>query len=759
MKIEEIQDMFFQECVDGLSQAEEGLLALQAGTGDEETINTIFRAVHSIKGGSGAFAFSALQHFAHHFETLLDQVRSGERAVTRDLIATLLTAFDVLADHVAAARGEQPTPDDKATLDRLQATVAGTAVAEAAEAAPEPADDLGFDLDAMIGDLELDMGPVQDWEEAKGEEAAAPEPSAAGLRLTLRPLDNALGNGSEPLLLIRELVDLGGTIEAVDWSELPDLFGYEPNRAYLTWHMLLPHSVPRGDVEDIFEFVSDCCRLDYGEGTAVSAASEAPAPPPNTDAVTASDVPDLGPATAEPVAVETAVAPAKVDQVVPAPPAAMSSEEPLAVASAAPAAAPVPADEADGAGDGGRGGQQQASGITPTIRVDLEKLDRLVNLVGELVITQSMLAQRLLDCGLSQITELNDLDHLTRELQDSAMSIRAQPIRSVFGRVPRIVRELQASTGKRVNLEIEGESTELDKTVVERIGEPLTHLIRNAIDHGLETPEERLAAGKSEFGRVRLSAEHRSGKILISVTDDGRGINRERVLAKAVERGIVGADARLSNEEIDNLIFAPGFSTAETVSNISGRGVGMDVVRRNITALGGRISISSRAGEGSTFTMALPLTLAILDGMIVRIGEQTLVVPLNHIVETLRPQEDTVKSFGVGQRMLNVRGEWLPIMSVGRALSIPGAEADPTSAVLIVVDGEATGRGVLMVDEIVDQRQVVIKSLETNFGNVRGVAGATILGNGRVALILDVEAVTSVVHTAMPADMTRSRAA
>ncbi len=753
MKIEAIQDMFFQECADGLGQAEEGLLALQSGTGDDETVNTIFRAVHSIKGGSGAFAFTALQNFTHHFETLLDQVRSGDLAVTPRLVTSMLTAFDVLADHVAAARGEGTTPDDAGVLAQLQAISSGTAgdAPELAEQAPTP-DGLDFNLDAMIGAIEDTMTPVEDWEKGDDEEPA--EAATAGRRfLTVRPLDGALANGGEPMLLIRELIDFGASIEAVDCSALPSIDTFEPSRSYIAWRMALPSSISREEVEEIFEFVSDCCRLEFDEATAAAPAlpdtqaietlaevcqaevvDVAPLPVPAAPLATAPE-PTLSPVPeAQPVS-------APVDAVA-APVVTADAPVPVAIESKQPAEAPVTAQ----------------GGITPTIRVDLEKLDRLVNLVGELVITQSMLAQRLLDCGLSNITELLDLDHLTRELQDSAMSIRAQPIRSVFGRVPRIVRECQASTGKLVNLQIDGEATELDKTVVERIGEPLTHLIRNAVDHGLETPEERLAAGKSEAGHIRLLAEHRSGKVLISVTDDGRGINREKVLAKAIQRGLVSPDAKLSNEEIDNLIFAPGFSTADTVSNISGRGVGMDVVRRNIAALGGRITIASRPGEGSTFTMALPLTLAILDGMIVKVADQTFVVPLTHIVETLRPRAEIVKQLGAGQPMLNVRGHWLPVLSIGRELSIPGGRADPVEAVLIVVETEETGRGVIMVDEILDQRQVVIKSLETNYGCVDGIAGATILGNGRVALILDVEAITSSLRHLVTADQ-RSLAA
>lgn len=731
MKLEEIQDIFFQECDEGLVQAESGLLALQSAQHDDETINTIFRSVHSIKGGSGAFGFTRLQHFTHHFETLLDQLRGGEHRLTPELVGVLLAAFDVLADHVGAIRGEKPVPDDADMLQKLQDIAAGkpvsdeaAAVVETAETATDADTDaaLGFDLADLMGALDDGTSPGADWEEKDLAAEGVPDVIA----LFMRPTRGAMAHGGEPLLLLRELIDLGGKIRDVDWTAVPTLDRFDPEEAYLSWHIEMPGNVERSTIEEIFEFVSDDCTLSFGAPSAVDPirnpeAFEVPASPVQSTVV------QLPVVAAAPVAVE---------------PVAMAAAAPPPSASAAPAAAPAVPAAASEAPDK-LAAAATPVGVTQTIRVDLEKLDRLVNLVGELVITQAMLAQRLLNCGLAQITELTDLDHLTRELQDSAMSIRAQPIRSVFSRVPRMVRELQASTGKRVHLEVEGEATELDKTVVERIGEPLTHLIRNAIDHGLETPEERIAAGKNPEGRVRLSAEHRSGRILICVSDDGRGINRERVLAKAVERGLVAADAKLSDEEIENLIFAPGFSTAATISNISGRGVGLDVVRRNVQSLGGRITISSRFGQGSTFTLALPLTLAILDGMIVSVGEQTYVIPLTHIIESLRPKAGEVKKMGANQPMLNVRGTWLPIQSVARELDIPGGETDPTQAVLIVVESEAAGQAVLMVDAIRDQRQVVIKSLETHYRQVDGVAGATILGDGRVALILDVEAVTA----------------
>ncbi|MCJ2184348.1 chemotaxis protein CheA, partial [Novosphingobium sp. 1949] len=374
-----------------------------------------------------------------------------------------------------------------------------------------------------------------------------------------------------------------------------------------------------------------------------------------------------------------------------------------------------------------------------SIRIDLFKLDRLIDLVGELVIAQAMLVQRLDGASVNASEELSLLESLTRDIQESAMSIRAQPIASVFSRVPRILRDLASSTGKHVKLEVHGETTELDKTVIERLGEPLTHLIRNAVDHGIEKADVRIAAGKPPEGTLTLSAEHRSGRIVIAISDDGAGINREVVLAKAIEKGIVSPEAQLSAEEIDNLIFAPGFSTAAQISNISGRGVGMDVVRQNVKELGGRITIESTPGKGTAFILTMPLTLAISDGMIVNVGDQTMVVPLAHVVESLRPGEGDVKGLGSSRQMLNVRGQFIPVITLGSALGTASGATTPEEGVLIVVDTESAGQAALLVDDIHDQRQFVIKSLATNFRPVEGVAGATILGDGRVALIVDVD--------------------
>jgi two-component system chemotaxis sensor kinase CheA len=380
--------------------------------------------------------------------------------------------------------------------------------------------------------------------------------------------------------------------------------------------------------------------------------------------------------------------------------------------------------------------------------------------VGELVITEAMLSQRVLEAGLARTSAvamaLEELEALTREIQDSVMAIRAQPVRSVFQRMPRLVRELAIHTGKQVRLIMEGEGTEVDKTVIERISDPLTHMIRNAIDHGLESPAARVAAGKPAEGLVRLTALHRSGRIVIEVADDGAGIHRARVRAKAIERGLIGAEVQLTDEEIDNLIFLPGFSTAETISDISGRGVGMDVVRRSVQAMGGRITITSRPGQGSTFTLSLPLTLAVLDGMVVKTSAQTLIIPLGAVLETLRPNTADIYPLDNRNSVLALRGGYVPIVDVAEVLEFGQRSSEPEQSVALLVESEGGSRAILLVDEIQGQRQVVIKSIEANYRAVYGIAAATVMGDGHVALILDVDAIVSVTRDAARTDPSRS---
>ncbi|RZL58418.1 MAG: chemotaxis protein CheA [Sphingomonas sp.] len=706
MNLDEIQQIFFQECDEGLATMEASFGSVRQGDYDPETINTIFRAVHSIKGGAGAFGHERLQAYAHEYETLLDLVRNGTLTLTSDLLGTIVGAFDMLSDHVTAARDGGDAPADGAMLARLVAAAspdaapAPVATPAAPVAAEEVADEMGFAPVAFAGDDFDDLFALC--------EAPAPVGATGDWQVTFVPGADALENGGDPLLLLRELTMLDGKVLAADLSALPPLNQLHPERCYLGWTAIVPAAVAEDDIRAIFEFMGECeLRIERIGGAATADNDDDlpfDLPLPTLDADF--DAPAPAPA---PAPVAAAPAPAPVVPLLPPEPAV-------------PRAAVAPPAQ--------------------TIRVDLDKLDRLVNLVGELVITQAMLAQRLSEHAMAGISELTDLDHLTRELQESTMAIRAQPMKTVFSRVPRIIRELEVETGKRVRLDIVGEMTEVDKTVVERIGEPLTHLIRNAVDHGLETPAERLAAGKPEEGVVTLSAAHHSGRIVITVADDGRGIDRKRVRAKAVERGIIAADALLSDEETDNLIFAAGFSTAATVSNISGRGVGMDVVRKNVQALGGRIGITSHFGSGSSFALSLPLTLAVLDGMIVTVGDQTFVIPLGHIVESLRPDQDGVKVLGPSASLLDVRGSYVPVHRVAEQLGIDGAQTDPSQAVLIVVESDV-GQAILMVDTIQDQRQVVVKSLEANYTAIPGLAGATILGDGRVALILDVDALIS----------------
>lgn len=703
MTAEEIQAIFFVECEEALAAAEQGLSACKAGTADSENINAVFRAVHSIKGGAGAFGFEALQAFTHGFETLLSDVRDGILPLSDPLNALMLRALDVLADHVNVCRSGGANPDDAAILAELDAARSGDF-----GAAPEAGsgDGLDFDVDALLADLDIGDAPTE-------ESGGAVDPANAW-QVSIRPRAGAMANGGEPLLMLREVARLGGVCIAIDVQNVPLLEQFDAGAAYVGWQFMVPAGVERGAIEDIFDFVGDDCEVHIG------VAEQAPAlvedVPPSSVVVPA--IAENAPISAVVSAPAPAVEPVKVAE-------SASVPKPVVKPVEAPAEAPV---------------VQTAS---QSIRIDLAKLDRLIDTVGELVIAQAMLAQRLGASSLNAIDELAVLEGLTRDIQESAMGIRAQPIGSVFSRVPRILRELETSTGKRVRLEMSGESTELDKTVLERLGEPLTHLIRNAVDHGIEPANERLAAGKTSDGLLHLSAEQRSGRILIQIRDDGKGIDRVRVLAKARERGLVAPDAQLSDEEIDNLIFAPGFSTAQQVSNISGRGVGMDVVRQNVKDLGGRITIDSRPGEGCTITMALPLTLAISDGMIVTVGDQTLVVPLANVVESLRPGEAEIASLGAGRQMLNVRGKFIPVLPLERTVGAERAVRDPREAVLIVVDTESAGQAALQVDMICDQRQFVIKSLATHYRSIDGVAGATILGNGEVALIVDVDAVVA----------------
>ena len=503
-------------------------------------------------------------------------------------------------------------------------------------------------------------------------------------------------------------------------GSVPDLAALDPNGAYLSWSIKLSSEVSIEAVREVFEFVEGEAEIGI-ESNDQPQVSDADIAALLAQALGSASAPEADATVDAPRVEETA-------RLAPAPTEPTPSETPPQMQMAeVPKAAAVP--------------------TQTTIRVEFDRVDRLINLVGELVINQAMLSQRVVEANLaassSVIIGLEELEQLTREIQESVMAIRAQPVKPLFQRMSRIVREVADATGKQVRLKTEGEATEVDKTVVERLAEPLTHMIRNAVDHGIESPEDRIAAGKSPEGTVRLSAAHRSGRIVIEISDDGAGINRQKVRASAIKKGLISADAQLSESDIDNLLFLPGFSTASTISSISGRGVGMDVVKRSILALGGRISISSRPGQGSTFSMSLPLTLAVLDGMAVSVAGQTLVVPLTAIVETLKPKKGEIHGIGADSRVMAIRNTFVPLIDVGTQLGFRDTPADPEHSVAILVETDGGARNALLVDSIQDQRQVVIKSLEANYGSVAGIAAATILGDGRVALILDVDALVT----------------
>jgi two-component system chemotaxis sensor kinase CheA len=708
-----IRQTFFQECEEQLSEMELGLLAMDEGNADSETVNAVFRAVHSIKGGAGAFKLTELVQFAHTFETALDHVRSGKLTPTPEMMKIMLRAADVLSDLVEASRDGREI--NEASYEGVATDVKALTMVDGVEEVEEAIDFQPTVIDFGLPDVSV--------------EAVSEPDKSHEYRISFTPRPELYANANETTLILRELNRLGVMEASCDTSGVPRLEEIDPNGAYFSWSLRLASAEELPAIREVFEFVEGEAELSI----------ETDGQPEVSDADIAALLAQALGNTASTETTETQEA----TELRPPEPAPIEHAAPVRAGSTEPAAVPQPANDVIKQ-------ETKVAAAAPaqtTIRVEFDRVDRLINLVGELVINQAMLSQRVIEANFagssSVVIGLEELEQLTREIQESVMAIRAQPVKPLFQRMSRIVREVADATGKEVRLKTEGEATEVDKTVVERLAEPLTHMIRNAVDHGIETPEERLAAGKPAEGVVRLTAAHRSGRIIIEISDDGAGINRQKVLASAIKKGLIPPDTQLSDNDIDNLLFLPGFSTAATVSNISGRGVGMDVVKRSIQALGGRISISSRPGQGSTFSMSLPLTLAVLDGMAVSVAGQTLVVPLTAIVETLKPKKADVHGLGAEGRVMSIRETFVPLIDVGTQLGFRETATQPENSVAILVETDGGARNALLVDSIQDQRQVVIKSLETNYGTVAGIAAATILGDGRVALILDVDALVT----------------
>jgi len=680
----EIAKVFFQESREGLDAMEAGLLGLEAAA-DSELINTIFRAAHSIKGGSATFGFAEVAGFTHGVETLLDDMRNGRRPVTAETIQILLQACDCLREMITATEA-----GDSFDQDRI-ATLNG---------------DISLILDQPApGQSAPEQSPVS----AATAVVAAPE--ASSWRISFEPVTDLLRLRNEPTRMFAELAALGVITVRADLSRLPALDAMDPEACYLSWDIELLGHVARAQLTEIFDWVDPGCRLEFT---------------PIGDVMAAAGVLAADAGAAHAGAAHAGAAHAG---------AAASTRAAASRQTAAPRAASPPRRSAPPASAAHR-----SSGESASIRVATEKLDSIINLVGELLITQSMLAAFADGLDTSKLDMLrqglSQLARNTRELQESVMQIRMLPISFAFNRFPRLVHDLSRKLGKSVDIKLIGEGTELDKNVLEKISDPLVHLVRNSLDHGLETPEQRAANGKSPNGTIELAAFHEGGSIIIEVKDDGAGLNRPRILQKARERGLITSDQELTDEQVDNLIFMAGFSTAAQISDLSGRGVGLDIVRQNINDLGGHVQIFSRTGQGSTVRIRLPLTLAILDGQLVRVGKEIYIISLLAIVETIQVSRDRLSSVLGGSEVFRLRDEYLPVVKLCELFDIEPDSRDIEDGLLVVVEAD-NRRVCVLVDDLLAQQQVVIKSLESNFKPVLGVAGATILGDGAVALIID----------------------
>ena len=663
---EDLKRIFLLECEELVGTAEASVETIRGGGESEAAIHALFRAVHSMKGGAGAFGLDRLAGFAHAFETFMDRLRKGTATLDEAAIDLLFDGVDVLRALADEARDGQP-----ASPARYDAAIGALRAAAGLEG-PPPAP-AAADIDPMEG---LDVAIP-----------AEPEAPTRSYRIKFAPGPRMIGAGIDPLRILDTLKGLGALTAELDASKLPPLAELDPAVCSFAWTLTLESAAPRADLDDIRDMIDDLAVFEIEDTTPEAPpASAHEAPPPS------------------------------------------AAEAPKPAEPAKPREKPAPP--------------------VPTVRVDVPKLERLGNMVGELIITQAFLARQVSgldpDAHRRLFRALDEMAQHIRDIADAATSIRAQPLKAVFSRFGALVRELEKTTGKRIRMEISGEHVEIDKTVVERLSEPLTHLIRNSIDHGIEDAEGRAAAGKDPVGHLLLRAEQRGAQVVIELIDDGKGIDRARVLKKAVERGLVAPGATLSDQEIDELIFLPGFSTADAVTSVSGRGVGMDAVRQTIGEMGGHVGLASRPGNGTTFSLHLPLSLAILDAMVTLVGRQHYLIPISAIVESLRPLPAAVVRMDDSGAMLAWRGALLRVLPLGQEFGVTDWQADPTKCILVVVRPSGGEPVALQVDDLIGHEPVVVKSLEKNYRKVRGVSGATILGDGRPALILDLPSLSAV---------------
>ncbi len=688
--------IFFEEAGENLDLMEQMLLNLNLETADDEELNGIFRCAHSVKGGAATFGFSDVAELTHQMESLLDRLRRHELSPNALMVDVLLESADasrsLLARHQAGGEGEVTSTVD--LVRRISVLAAGQTPVVAPVAVAPPvviAAPVAVAAMAPAGSrsLEIRIGPLDNAEQADAiKELFRDIPGLGQIVVIASDQEDVRVFSVITSSTDEDLLDLFAFHVAREQVVIKTLGGEAPAQAFV---------LATGGSATIGATVGPVASTSYADD-----------PPPGTPLAA---FPGFG----------------FFDGAPGAPVAASASIHVDAAAHAAPAKAVVKA------------ASPVAQPEAATIRVAISKVDQLINLVGELVITQAMLAQnsRALDPALYQqlLTGLADLDRNTRDLQESVMSIRMIPMSIVFSRFPRMLRDLASKLGKKVDFVTQGEATELDKGLVEKITDPLTHLVRNSCDHGVEMPADRLAAGKPETGTITLSAAHQGGSIVIEVRDDGKGMSREKILRKARERGLDVSD-QMSDSEVWQLIFAPGFSTAEVVTDVSGRGVGMDVVKRNIAALNGTVDIDSAEGYGMKVSVRLPLTLAIMDGMSVGVGDEVYLLPLSSVVESFQVKSDAVSTVGQGSQLVKVRDEYMPVIELEKVFQIPRFNFEKASDIMVVVEADGS-RVALLVDELLGQQQVVVKNLESNYRKVPNVSGATILGDGKVALILD----------------------
>jgi len=691
--LEQFHQVFFEESLENLDVVEQALVEINVEEEtDSEVVNTIFRAAHSIKGGSGTFGFTEVTNFTHLMETLLDQVREGDRKLSQELVDALLKSCDCLRVWFDSLQAKQAVDGDIATplvviYEAMLANDSGS--------------------DSTVDEVVSVAGTQQN------DELQEDATNSKTWVIDFLPEPGILLTGNEPVRLFRQLEKMGDFTAKANITSVPEFNLITVDECYISWQLELTTSEVKEDIEEIFEWVIDECTLTINEKGACDNDSKSPQEDGESEVVVAVNKENSG---------------TKVDAT------EVKPEADKAKVGVAPKAS--------------------AASASSSIRVGIDKVDNLINLVGELVITQSMLSELGSNFDMEKIDRLsNGLEQLlqnTKDLQENVMQIRMLPISFAFNRFPRMIRDLSIKIGKKVDLQIHGEQTELDKTVMEKISDPLVHLVRNAIDHGIESSEERKAAGKPEVGTIKLDAFHKGGNIVIEIMDDGKGIDPEVIAAKAIEKGVISDSFGMTDSQIYELLFEPGFSTAATVSDISGRGVGMDVVKRNIKALGGRIDIESEKGKGSIFRVHLPLTLAILDGQLIKVGNEVYIIPLIAIVESLQIKPELVKNVSGNMKVYRLRDENVPIIPIQKEFGIDAEDSKLDESLLVVVEGDGCKVG-LLVDDLLAQQQVVIKSLETNYKRVEGISGATILGDGSVSMIIDVSGLIALATRRMQA--------